>query len=42
MVIIVLVKELQWGMLVDGNKINLGVLLNVALPKAIENLKASL
>jgi CheY-like chemotaxis protein len=42
MVIVALVKELQWGMLVDGTKVNLGVLLNVALPKAIENLKGSL
>ncbi len=42
MVVIVLVKELQWGILVDGTKVNLGVLLNVALPKAIENLKGAL
>lgn len=42
MVVLALVKELQWGMLVDGTKVNLGVLLNVALPKAIENLKGAL
>lgn len=42
LVVIVIVKDLQWGMLVDGTKVNLGVLLNVALPKAIENLKGAL
>lgn len=42
LVIVGMVKEMQWGMLVDGNKVNLGVLLNVALPKALENLKNAL
>lgn len=40
-VIIAMAKDFQWGMLVDGGKVNLGVLLNVALPKAIENLKTA-
>ncbi len=42
MVVVALVNELHWGILVDGKKVNLGVLLNVALPKAIQNLKGAL
>jgi hypothetical protein len=42
MVVMALVKELHWGILVDGNKVNLGVLLNVAMPKAIQNLKSAM
>jgi len=35
MVVIIPMGDFAWGMLVDGKKIQLGLLLNVALPKAI-------
>jgi len=35
MIVIIPMGELAWGMLVDGKKAQLGLLLNVALPKAI-------
>ncbi len=33
-VIVLLFKEYQWGMLVDANKVNLGMLLNIVIPNA--------
>jgi hypothetical protein len=35
MIVIIPMGDFAWGMLVDGKKIQLGLLLNVALPKAI-------
>jgi hypothetical protein len=34
--------EYQWGMLVDSNKTQLGLALNVAIPKAIQAFKEAL
>lgn len=38
-VIVILVEDKGWGMAVDGNQTPLGLLLNVALPNAIEAIK---
>jgi len=35
-VVVLPLGEYQWGMLIDGTKIQLGLALNVALPKAIK------
>lgn len=37
--IVVLVDNLEWKMAVDGNKVPLGLLLNIALPNAIAEIK---
>lgn len=34
--IIIFVGDLDWGVAVDGNKVQLGLLLNVALPNALK------
>lgn len=41
-VVVALVGSLQMGLLVDGNKVNMGLLLNIAVKKAIEVAKAAL
>lgn len=38
--VVVLVDNLEWKMAVDGNKVPLGLLLNIALPNAIEAIKS--
>lgn len=41
-VVVVLVGNLQMGMMVDGNKVNMGLLLNIAVKKTIEVVKKAL
>lgn len=41
-VVVAVVEDFQWGMLVDGNKVNLGLLINIALPKVIKTLKSAI
>jgi len=35
LIVLIPMSDFAWGMLVDGKKTQLGLLLNVALPKAI-------
>ena len=41
MVIVIPLGDFQWGMLIDTNKTQLGLLLNVAIPKMIEAFEAA-
>lgn len=41
-VVIALIGTLQMGMMVDGNKVNMGLLLNIAVKKAIAVAKTAL
>ncbi len=36
MVIVIPLGDYQWGILVDGTKVKLGLLLNIAIPKIID------
>ena len=42
MVIVILFGEYRWGMLIDGEKAQLGLLLNVVMPKMIKALEEAL
>jgi hypothetical protein len=42
MIICLLFNDYQWGMLLDAEKVQLGLLLNVIAPKCMENLNAAL
>ncbi len=42
MVIVIPMGDYQWGMLLDGTKISLGLILNIALPKAISAFEEAL
>lgn len=42
MVIVITLGEFQWGMLVDRTKIQLGLLLNVVMPKMIQSFEAAM
>lgn len=42
MVIVMLFGDYRWGMLVDGKKAQLGLLLNVVMPKMITALEEAL
>ena len=39
MVVVVAMEDYQWGMLLDKTKVPLGLLLNVIIPKVIEQFK---
>lgn len=41
-IIILPLGKYQWGILVDSQKVKLGVLLNVAIPNALEAIEAAL
>jgi len=42
MVIVIPMGDYQWGMLLDGTKVSLGLVLNIALPKAISAFEEAL
>ena len=42
MVIVIPMGDYQWGMLLDGTKVSLGLILNIALPKAISSFEEAL
>lgn len=39
LILIILVENLQWGVSIDPSKAQLGLVLNIAIPNAVENLK---
>lgn len=41
-VIVLPMGKYQWGMLIDGEKVQLGLLINIVLPKIIESFEAAM
>lgn len=41
-VIVLPMGKYQWGMLIDGEKVQLGLLINIVLPKIIESFEAAI
>lgn len=42
LILIILVDNLQWGISIDPSKAQLGLILNIAIPNAVENLKKAI